>query len=556
MSIWSNTITKVDALIDQRATTGDEFIKNFDGLRAVAALMVFTVHIGTIPHFALGPAGVWLFFALSGHLLYMGFLRSVKVPHSTAIVAYLVRRLFRILPLYFVCVLAMGYLLHEWSPDYRSDWIFEHLIFVRGSGHLWTTVTELVFYLYLPVVVLLLYPVRSERARLWILLALAFMAWYLFEHLALLEIRGGNPHFAPFLLGMATVHLRDHLPQRWAFPLIVFTLFWLALFSSDFAWGEPVRRWFGLYRLDHLWGFGFLLYPACAGLVLAVSRSSGRFWSNRWLRLIGVCGFGFYLWHAPIIIAVRDWGIPSPLFELFCFTSTTLLCITTYLLIEHPGIALGRRIASWVKESSKTSIFTRPAWICLAIITLFMIYRFEYIIGTRIEFRFEIAASQATVVKVYLDTGRGFSEWHAKTQKLAPHDWQTVSFGFRDERIKKVRIDPGEKDGIYRIRNLGVKYPFFGWSDMDLSALKPLARIEKISFAAGVLVVKATPGTNDPVLVYTGKLERPWWNTRTLMVVLAFFALLGTTIVMVLIDRLVTTLQVLGSRSGQVVTID
>ena len=119
-----------------------------------------------------------------------------------------------------------------------------------------------------------------------------------------------------------------------------------------------------------------------------------------------------------------------------------------------------------------------------------------------------------------------------------------------------MRIDPGEKDGIYRIRNLGVKYPFFGWSDMDLSALKPLARIEKISFAAGVLVVKATPGTNDPVLVYTGKLERPWWNTRTLMVVLAFFALLGTTIVMVLIDRLVTTLQVLGSRSGQVVTID
>lgn len=540
MSLWRRTTEKIDALIDQRATTGREFVQNFDGLRAVAALMVFVLHLEVTSRVALGPAGVWIFFALSGHLLYLGFLRSVPVPNSTAITAYLVRRLFRILPLYFVCVLAIAYGVHDWQADYRSNWVYEHFIFVRAAAHLWTTVTELVFYLYLPFLVLLIHPVRNANWRFWILAGLGLLSWYLFEYLGLLTLRGGNPHFAPFLFGMAAVHLRNRISARTAPWLAGACLFWLFAFSSDFAWMRPIQHKLGLYQLGQLWDFGYLFYVPCALLVLAVSRSPSRIWGNRWLRLIGVCGFGFYLWHVPIIIVVREWSLPSPVFEVLCFGATSLLCILTYILIERPGIALGRRLAHWVAGDQTRRFVPRPAWICLAVIAVFMVYRFEYIIGTRVIFQFEIAASRATKVKVYLDTGRGFSEWRAGSQKVAANKWQTVTFKFRDARIDKVRIDPGETDGIYRIRNLRVSYPFFGgWQELDISALQPLARVDRAVLEGEVLSIYAQARTDDPVMIYRADLGQPWWNTRMLILVLASVSIVLVIMTAIAIDRVV-----------------
>lgn len=547
MVIWRKTIDHVDALINHRATTGREFVENFDGLRAVAALMVFVLHVEITDRVALGPAGVWIFFALSGHLLYMGFLRSVPVPNSTAITAYLVRRMLRIVPLYYVCVLAIGNWLHDWSPEFRSDWIFEHLIFVKASGHLWTTVTELVFYLYLPLLILLIHPVREDHRRFWLLTAAGVLAWFLFEHLGLVELRGGNPHFAPFLFGMATVHLRDRLPVRVAPWLAGACLVWIFAFSSDLAWMRPLQQQFGLFQLAQLWQFGYLFYVPCALLVLAVSRSPSRFWGNRWLRLIGVCGFGFYLWHAPIIIAVRDWALPTPVFVLFCFGATSLLCILTYILVERPGIALGRLLGRWVVSGGtgqrRRSLAPPPAWVCLALITLFLVYRFEYIIGTRTVFQFDIAAGQATTAKVYLDTGGGYSELHAGSQKIDANKWQTVTLKFRDAHIDKLRIDPGETDGIYRIRNLKVRYPFYdGWQVLELSALQPLARVERVVPEGNVLNIYAEKNTNDPALVYRADLRQPWWNTRKLMLLIALAAIVLVIGTATAVDRVVARL--------------
>ncbi len=166
----------VDWVIDNRATTGDRFIGNFDGLRAIAALMVLTMHLHTIPGLALGAPGVWIFFTLSGFLLYMSFLRSREETNSTTIVAYLARRVFRIMPLYIVFLYSYAFLYKGWSPDFQQVWFLTHTFFISGNLHLWTIRTEMVFYVFLPVLVLLLLPIRSQKLRFVMLCCLAVVS--------------------------------------------------------------------------------------------------------------------------------------------------------------------------------------------------------------------------------------------------------------------------------------------------------------------------------------------------------------------------------------------
>ena len=118
----------VDAITENRATTGKEFVENFDGLRAIAALMVFSLHVG-IPHFVLGPAGVWLFFTLSGYLLYSGFLKFEGGAGVSTITAYLIRRVFRIMPLYALFVVAYAYIFRTWDNEFKLSWVLGASLF-------------------------------------------------------------------------------------------------------------------------------------------------------------------------------------------------------------------------------------------------------------------------------------------------------------------------------------------------------------------------------------------------------------------------------------------
>ena len=103
-----------------------------DGYRGVAALLVVTTHVAFSTAFAVGGSlgavaarfdiGVAIFFLLSGFLLYRGWARSgltgARVPGSRV---FYRRRLWRILPAYWVMVLAVLFLLPTIEPTlYQS----------------------------------------------------------------------------------------------------------------------------------------------------------------------------------------------------------------------------------------------------------------------------------------------------------------------------------------------------------------------------------------------------------------------------------------------------
>src|SRR5882724_2747279 len=101
--------------------SGSGYIKSLDGLRAMAIILVLSLHTGVM-HF--GWVGVQLFFVLSGFLI-TGILWKEKgreEPISYKFKKFWVRRALRILPLYFgyLFVLSLTYLLFHFPDSFRT----------------------------------------------------------------------------------------------------------------------------------------------------------------------------------------------------------------------------------------------------------------------------------------------------------------------------------------------------------------------------------------------------------------------------------------------------
>jgi peptidoglycan/LPS O-acetylase OafA/YrhL len=158
----------------------------FDGLRALAATLVFIYHAWFLFHrpdcgfvecqpdnwllasvwrgavVNLGTQGVALFYVISGFLLYRQFLvrRQVGIRGSVGLKAYAVRRAARILPAYWTVMLVVGLTL-EGSPMLHGSGLLQYLGFAQiyTQGGLWrnpvpatwTICVELSFYVFLPV---------------------------------------------------------------------------------------------------------------------------------------------------------------------------------------------------------------------------------------------------------------------------------------------------------------------------------------------------------------------------------------------------------------------
>lgn len=146
----------------------------FEGLRALSALAVVAYHAGTLTGLTTGQAaagrrwGPWLqhlnvgvavFFVLSGFLLFRPFVAAhlSDAPPPTAR-TYLVRRLVRIFPAYWVALAVSTWLLHLDLGDWWGHVRFYGLLQIYsgdtvlgGLVQAWSLCTELSFYLFLPV---------------------------------------------------------------------------------------------------------------------------------------------------------------------------------------------------------------------------------------------------------------------------------------------------------------------------------------------------------------------------------------------------------------------
>lgn len=329
--------------------------------------------------------GMDLFFMLSGFLIGSILLHSLESQGSQQIRRFYIRRVFRTFPSYYVVLTLLALTttlsavqLHnlKWEYLYGTNFIWLR----RGNVIMfwaWSLALEEQFYLTVPLLFFILYEMRSDRARVVLLVLL----WLSALVVRLVIFHRGRPWSDLVLYGtlyfktytrfdtlvagvlLAVVHRRWRKEiTKWlekplhrallAMPSLV--CLWLLLRPTIFG-----DQWL---QLVHVFAWGTLTTTMYFGALLLLLNGGDGF-IQRWLsapifRRIATLGYGVYLVHIPIL----DHGLVPIAHELHArHVSLTLLWIGSltaltlasmavayalHVLIEKPSLRIRERLAA------------------------------------------------------------------------------------------------------------------------------------------------------------------------------------------------------------------
>ena len=524
MNILSQLVGKI---VRERPAIKGGHVENFDGLRAVAALMVMSMHMHTIPSSFAGFPGVYLFFALSGYLLYSGFLRFCDTINASTIFAYLTRRVFRIIPLYLFFAFTYAYIFKDWSQRYKNEFFLSQFYFSKDILHLWTVHVEMVLYLYLPFLIILLSFFKNGIIRSIVLIGTAVFTLFLYYQYHI-SIAGTQYYMAIFMLGMAAVHLKGYVPEKMA-PILAYVSFaMIFLLSLDIQQTLFLRNLFGLANLHVIYQKAYVFFAFSFLLLMALARFKSRFWGNKWLRLVGVCGYGYYLWHPMMIEMVEKLSFSRITFQVLAYSVTLLIAIITYLLIEKPFIRLGRLLSDKIKENKAILGGIRPWVVCMIFVAAFFSVRCLYVFEEcNMNFQVTIFAPDDSIAQVFLPYEDHYTEKVANNVFVKGNRWQTISFMFSTRQINAFRFDPGTIGGEYRIKDFSLTYPLSNSRhQINIEAFSPLKDITTLSFTGEYLKITADKSATDPSMIYANELP-DHWLTNEMVLLLVFMAIVS-----------------------------
>jgi peptidoglycan/LPS O-acetylase OafA/YrhL len=187
--------TSESASLRAMHNNSSEYIKEFDALRALAALAVMVAHfVGHKSYLLerLGWPSVVLFFSLSGYLITNILLHCKELANKQTawftLKRFYIRRALRIFPLYYLTVAIFCALIPETSENFW--WFFFYCVNIGKTinldgwsplNHFWTLAVEEQFYLFWPLFVLLL-PIRHLSFACGTMILVAFLSrfylWY------------------------------------------------------------------------------------------------------------------------------------------------------------------------------------------------------------------------------------------------------------------------------------------------------------------------------------------------------------------------------------------
>ena len=306
----------------------------------------------------IGPLGVSGFFIITGYLFWG---RLIRDGGHAKWKSFYIGRLFRISPLYLVAVSTMLVLvvhsehfhivvpaskvakeLARWlSLGFLAGFTLDDnpLALVLMAGVTWSIQWEWFFYLSLP---LIAFAARYERLRV-PFLGVAYACCVICARLTPPPAWSHEYErlVALFLMGMLCATLGAHGGMR-RLPDLVSSILIVVLAGSLFLVSEPYSFRAGLV-------LGCIFYLITSGSTLFGILTS------RPARRLGDISYGIYLLQGLALAAVfsttwaKTFALASPLHYWTCaFAAATLLLILAtiaHVLIERPGIALGRRIA-------------------------------------------------------------------------------------------------------------------------------------------------------------------------------------------------------------------
>jgi peptidoglycan/LPS O-acetylase OafA/YrhL len=336
------------APVDFRTYDKTRYFPALDGLRALCVLLVMFNHVRLpVPSAIIGTLGVDIFFVLSGFLITTLMLRETERTGTVSLKGFYTRRFFRIIPvylativLYFIAVHATHDAVKTAQFDAALPWLLTFFQEYRPDtgnnilGHAWTLGIEEKFYVFWPLLLIILYPFRP---RAMLSLAALFLAVLLLPHLYARSYGG-------LLVGAAlAIALSSRARWNWLMPLLAVPDGCLCLL---------VLATYALCCLDYRLVLWFAV--AVAWLIASLVRRTGlvrTLLESRILVYIGKRSYAIYLIHVLVLDSVSRLSVsvlPANAFVLvmIAYVGSVAFASLMHVLIEQPCINWGKRMSA------------------------------------------------------------------------------------------------------------------------------------------------------------------------------------------------------------------
>jgi peptidoglycan/LPS O-acetylase OafA/YrhL len=344
-----------------------QYRREIDGLRAMAIVPVILFHAGFFG-FGGGYVGVDVFFVISGYLI-TSILISELSDEKYSIINFYERRARRILPALFFMLaatlpVAYAFLnpadLRDYAKSllgsvlflanitsYLQSGYFDAASDIKPLMHLWSLAIEEQYYVFFPLFLTLLWPLRLINISIAIVIFSAFSL--IFAELKLDKDASAAffyLHSRAWELGVGA--LLACAGNQYKFKLEVSPLIRQAL--SIIGLGLIVYAISAFDKNTKFPGVLALVPTVGAALIIAFATHHtyvGKFLGNRYMVGIGLVSYSAYLWHQPIIAFAR-YRSPNHLSQWTMLGLVFLTSIVAYIswrFIEKPF-----RQKSWLSK--------------------------------------------------------------------------------------------------------------------------------------------------------------------------------------------------------------
>lgn len=336
----------------KNANDQNVFLAPLHGLRGMAVLFVLVSHFSNSGLYllpvnlgGLGKVGVWLFFSLSAYLLtrqlVLELMRSAQ--RLVSIRDYLIKRFFRIYPLYVLLLLV------NLAGDIDLAGLLRHLLLQEGRGELWAIPVEFKYYMVMPLIAWVAACSGPAVSQLLVVLLLAVAVFF---SLAQPQLIFSNDlalvhKIAPFLIG-SLLALRTlgsgsgsaHKRAGLAVSIMAILAF------VPLAWGFRLAA---KELISQVWSpWLSLAMGVCVAVLIYCSLNVSwleRVCKNRALVYFGEISFSLYLLHMLVIYVM----LKLPFMSLAVKPWLTLLACVCVAHVSHKWVELpGMQVGKWL----------------------------------------------------------------------------------------------------------------------------------------------------------------------------------------------------------------
>jgi peptidoglycan/LPS O-acetylase OafA/YrhL len=321
-------------------------LEYLDGLRGLAALLVFLYHIcreidwrlkgGELPPLILsagrfipyGRIAVGIFIVLSGYCLMLPVVRSITGQLSGSWLDYFKRRARRILPPYYAALVlslllfllvpaalspTMGLHWNEAQPAFTPGVLLSHGLLLHNLKHdwlykingvMWSVATEWQIYFFFPF--LLLLPI-GKRFGLPLTVVTAFAVGLAPHYLLHRYLDGAVPwYLGLFALGMAGAAIGfskqpSLIVWREKLPWGLLCLGLIAVFASKRSVWEDYHAWIVDALIGAVTACLLIYCTQCLTRAKNTQPLILQLLDSRWAVVLGTFSYSLYLVHAPLL---------------------------------------------------------------------------------------------------------------------------------------------------------------------------------------------------------------------------------------------------------------